>query len=147
MARRKKNGDRFLCLLELPGVARYSKGHAQTLRVQSSVAFIIVRDKTGTVQCVVEKSYPCFEMVKLLTVESVVEITGAAPWTRGNISVPWPNTYNTIRCVVINPRNIFGIYFLLEQFCFIISAICWFFAISRADGMAHGSHSRLVCPV
>ncbi len=57
------------------------KGHAQTLRVQSSVAFIIVRDKTGTVQCVVEKSHPCFEMVKSLTVESVVEITGAVALT------------------------------------------------------------------
>lgn len=57
------------------------KGHAQTLRVQSSVAFIIVRDKTGTVQCVVEKSHPCFETVKSLTVESVVEITGAVALT------------------------------------------------------------------
>jgi len=59
------------------------KGHAQTLRVQSTVAFIIVRDKTGTVQCVIEKSHPQFETVKSLTVESVVEITGAVALTTG----------------------------------------------------------------
>lgn len=57
------------------------KGHAQTLRVQSAVAFIIVRDKTGTVQCVIEKSHPQFETVKSLTVESVVEITGTVALT------------------------------------------------------------------
>lgn len=57
------------------------KGHAQTLRVQSAVAFVIVRDRTGTVQCVIEKSHPAFETVKSLTVESVVEITGTVALT------------------------------------------------------------------
>ena len=31
------------------------KGHAQTIRAQSSVAFIVLREITGTVQCVVER--------------------------------------------------------------------------------------------
>ncbi len=52
------------------------KGHAQTLRVQRSVAFIIMRERTGTVQCVIDASHPQFELIKTLTVESVLAIKG-----------------------------------------------------------------------
>ncbi len=52
------------------------KGHAQILRLQRSVAFIIMRDRSGIVQCVIDASHPQFELVKTLTVESVLAITG-----------------------------------------------------------------------
>jgi len=52
------------------------KGHAQTIRAQSSVAFIVLREITGTVQCVVERGCAAFETVKRITTESVVAITG-----------------------------------------------------------------------
>ncbi len=58
------------------------KGHAQTLRVQRSVAFIILRDVTGTVQCVIDSSHPQFELVRTLTTESVLEIVGAVTPTK-----------------------------------------------------------------
>ena len=52
------------------------KGHAQTIRSQSSVAFIVLREITGTVQCVVERGCACFETVKQITTESVISVTG-----------------------------------------------------------------------
>ncbi|MBQ6027193.1 MAG: aspartate--tRNA(Asn) ligase [Alphaproteobacteria bacterium] len=52
------------------------KGHAQTIREQSSVAFIVLREITGTVQCVVERGTPAFETVKQITTESVISVTG-----------------------------------------------------------------------
>ena len=52
------------------------KGHAQTIREQSSVAFIVLREITGTVQCVVERGTPAFEKVKQITTESVISVTG-----------------------------------------------------------------------
>lgn len=52
------------------------KGHVQALRVQSSVIFIILRDITGTVQCVIEKEGFLFEQAKSITTESVLEIIG-----------------------------------------------------------------------
>ena len=52
------------------------KGHAQTVRAQSSVAFIVLREITGTVQCVVERGTAAFELVKQITTESVISVTG-----------------------------------------------------------------------
>ena len=52
------------------------KGHAQTIREQSSVALIVLREITGTVQCVVERGTPAFETVKQITTESVISVTG-----------------------------------------------------------------------
>lgn len=52
------------------------KGHAQTIREQSSVAFIVLREITGTVQCVIERGCPAFEKVKQITTESVISVTG-----------------------------------------------------------------------
>lgn len=57
------------------------KGHVQTLRVQSSVIFIVLRDITGIVQCVIEKTCLAFELAKTLTTESVLEITGTVKQT------------------------------------------------------------------
>ncbi|MBO5704961.1 MAG: aspartate--tRNA(Asn) ligase, partial [Alphaproteobacteria bacterium] len=52
------------------------KGHAQTIRAQSSVAFIVLREITGTVQCVVERGTAAFELAKQITTESVISVTG-----------------------------------------------------------------------
>ena len=51
------------------------KGFVHTLRVQSKIIFLILRDITGTVQVVVMKDSSTFEIVKGLSSESVVEIT------------------------------------------------------------------------
>ena len=50
------------------------KGHAQTVRAQSSVAFIVLREITGTVQCVVERGTAAFELVNQITTESVISV-------------------------------------------------------------------------
>ena len=61
-------------------------GHAQTIRAQSSIVFIIVRDLTGTAQCVVGRENPGFESAKDLTTESVIEITGMVVATKNTVS-------------------------------------------------------------
>ncbi len=62
------------------------KGHAQTIRAQSSVAFIVLREITGTVQCVVERTSPAFEVVKQITTESVISVTGTVVETKSTES-------------------------------------------------------------
>lgn len=53
------------------------KGWAQTVRKQSKVIFIVLRDNSGLLQCVVEQNNQiAFDLAKELTEESVVEITG-----------------------------------------------------------------------
>jgi aspartyl-tRNA synthetase len=52
------------------------KGFAQAIRDQSKIVFIVVRDITGLVQCVVKANSPMFEMAKSITTESVVSVTG-----------------------------------------------------------------------
>src|SRR3989338_3118162 len=51
-------------------------GFVQTLRVQSKIIFLILRDVTGTAQTVVEASSPAFKTAKNLSHESVVKISG-----------------------------------------------------------------------
>jgi len=51
-------------------------GFVQTLRVQSKIIFLILRDITGTIQTVVEASSSAFETAQNLSHESVVKITG-----------------------------------------------------------------------
>ena len=66
------------------------KGHAQTVRAQSSVAFIVLREITGTVQCVVERGCAAFEKVKQITTESVISVTGTVvktPSTESGVEV------------------------------------------------------------
>ena len=62
------------------------KGHAQTLRIQSSIAFIVLREITGTVQCVIEKGSAAFEKVKEITTESVISVTGKVVETKSTES-------------------------------------------------------------
>src|SRR3989344_3803178 len=52
------------------------RGFVQTLRLQSKIAFIILRDITGLIQCVIDEKNPQFEELKSLSLESVVEIEG-----------------------------------------------------------------------
>jgi nondiscriminating aspartyl-tRNA synthetase len=53
------------------------KGFVHTIRVQSKIIFLILRDITGIVQTVIEaKDVEAFEEAKSLAVESVVAITG-----------------------------------------------------------------------
>lgn len=61
-------------------------GHAEIIRAQSSVVFIIIRDITGNVQCVVGKECPEFAIAQKITAESVVEIIGAVELTKNTES-------------------------------------------------------------
>ena len=54
------------------------RGFVQALRAQSKIAFIVLRDITGTMQGVVMADSPAFETAKNLSTESVVAITGTA---------------------------------------------------------------------
>lgn len=53
-------------------------GFIQSIRNQGKIAFLILRDITGTVQCVVLGSSSAFAKMNELTLESVVKITGTA---------------------------------------------------------------------
>ncbi|MDR1027479.1 MAG: aspartate--tRNA(Asn) ligase [Rickettsiales bacterium] len=63
-------------------------GHAQVVRAQSGVAFIILRDITGVIQCVIGKENPEFELAKTITTESVIQITGTVVETKVTTSTP-----------------------------------------------------------
>lgn len=52
------------------------QGFAETIRVQSKIIFVIVRDITGTVQTVFLPECPDFDVAKNLTTESVIRIEG-----------------------------------------------------------------------
>jgi len=52
------------------------KGFVHTIRIQSKIIFLILRDITGLVQIVVMKDSPTFETVKELSSESVIEVIG-----------------------------------------------------------------------
>jgi len=52
------------------------RGFVQALRVQSKIIFLVVRDITGIMQVIVMKDSPHFDVVKNLTTESVVSVTG-----------------------------------------------------------------------
>ena len=51
-------------------------GFVHTLRIQSKIIFLLLRDVTGIIQTVVETGSEAFEMAKNLSHESVVKITG-----------------------------------------------------------------------
>ncbi len=53
-------------------------GFVQAIRDQGKIKFLILRDITGTIQCVVLGSSPAFETINDLTLESVVRINGLA---------------------------------------------------------------------
>jgi aspartyl-tRNA synthetase len=54
------------------------KGWLQTIREQSNITFLIVRNVEGVFQCVVLKDSAAYEASKSLTTESVVEVKGEA---------------------------------------------------------------------
>ena len=62
------------------------KGHAQTIRAQSSVVFIVLREISGTVQCVIERGCPAFDLAKTITTESVISVTGTVVKTKSTES-------------------------------------------------------------
>ncbi len=66
------------------------RGFAQAIRAQSKIAFLVVRDITGTIQCIVMKDNPAFVAVAGLSTESVVEVTGmakAAQQAQGGVEI------------------------------------------------------------
>ena len=63
-------------------------GHAQVIRSQSAVMFIILRDITGTIQCVINKDNFLFELAQTITTESILEITGTVTETKVTNSTP-----------------------------------------------------------
>ncbi|MDR1360879.1 MAG: aspartate--tRNA(Asn) ligase [Rickettsiales bacterium] len=74
-------------------------GHAQIVRAQSSVAFIILRDITGSIQCVIGKEHPQFAEAAELTTESVLKISGKIAEAK------------------ITPSTPFGMEIQIESFC------------------------------
>src|SRR4051812_1159968 len=65
-------------VLEKAGEQVTVQGFAQAVRAQSKIAFVVVRDISGTIQCVFLPETPAFEIVKDLSTESVVRISGLA---------------------------------------------------------------------
>lgn len=66
------------------------KGFAHTIRTQSKIIFLLVRDITGIIQTVIEISSEAFETGKGLSTESVVSLTGvvkSAPQAPGGIEI------------------------------------------------------------
>jgi aspartyl-tRNA synthetase len=58
------------------GKTKTVRGFVHTIRAQSKIIFLLVRDVTGIIQIVVLKDNPHFETVKNLSLESVVSVTG-----------------------------------------------------------------------
>ncbi len=54
----------------------FVQGFVDTVRDQNKIAFVILRDFTGTVQCVLLKEIPDFDRARKISEESVVEIHG-----------------------------------------------------------------------
>lgn len=58
------------------GTSESIQGFVHTIRLQSKIAFIVVRDLSGMIQLVVEKDNPAFAIAEKLSLESVVRATG-----------------------------------------------------------------------
>ena len=66
------------------------QGFAQTIRVQSKIIFLILRDITGTIQIVVGKENANFDTASKLSVESVIRVMGMAkdaPQAPGGVEI------------------------------------------------------------
>lgn len=61
---------------EHTGSSTMVRGFVHALRVQSKIIFLVVRDITGLMQVIVEKTNPHFDEVAALSIESVVAVTG-----------------------------------------------------------------------
>lgn len=69
-------------------------GFVHTLRIQSKIIFLLLRDVTGIIQTVIEFSSPAFETAKNLSHESVIKITGIvkdAPQAPGGFEISVKN--------------------------------------------------------
>ncbi len=65
-------------------------GFAHAIRAQSKIAFLVVRDITGTLQTVALPENKSYETVKNLSIESVIQVTGLvknAPQAPGGIEI------------------------------------------------------------
>ena len=65
-------------------------GFVHALRAQSKIAFIVLRDVTGTIQIIATADKPAFAEVKNLSLESVIEVTGMAkkaPQAPGGVEI------------------------------------------------------------
>jgi len=58
------------------GESQTFQGFAHAIRVQSKIIFVILRDISGTIQCVVMKDSQAFDLVKDMSLESVIRVTG-----------------------------------------------------------------------
>ncbi|MDB5266320.1 MAG: hypothetical protein JWN89_135 [Parcubacteria group bacterium] len=65
-------------ILQKAGESVTVQGFVQAIRAQSKIAFVVVRDTTGTIQGVVMADSPAFETAKGLSTESVVRMSGTA---------------------------------------------------------------------
>jgi len=73
-------------------------GFVETLRLQSKIAFLIIRDVTGKIQNVVTADNSNFEQLKDLTVESVVSVSGTVkdmPQAPGGVEIE-PDTLTVL---------------------------------------------------
>ncbi|MEK7505811.1 MAG: aspartate--tRNA(Asn) ligase [Patescibacteria group bacterium] len=52
-------------------------GFVETARIQSKLIFLILRDISGSIQCVIGKESPAFPSAQNLSLESVVSVTGS----------------------------------------------------------------------
>jgi aspartyl-tRNA synthetase len=65
-------------------------GFVHALRAQSKIAFIVLRDVTGTIQIVATADKPAFADIKKLSIESVIEVKGLAkkaPQAPGGVEI------------------------------------------------------------
>jgi asparaginyl-tRNA synthetase len=98
------------------------RGWVQTTRVHGRVAFVVVRDGTGIVQCVVvqkEVSSDVWQLVQELTLESSVELTGGI---RADSRAPGGFELSVQHITLIGPSDDFpiqpkehGVDFLLDH--------------------------------
>ena len=58
------------------GESQTFQGFAHAIRVQSKIIFVILRDISGTIQCVVMKDSQAFDLAKDMSLESVIRVTG-----------------------------------------------------------------------
>ena len=57
------------------GESQTFQGFAHAIRVQSKIIFVILRDISGTIQCVVMKDSQAFDLAKDMSLESVIRVT------------------------------------------------------------------------
>jgi aspartyl-tRNA synthetase len=51
-------------------------GFVQALRDQNKIVFLVIRDRSGVIQCIIKADNPLFTVVREISIESVVKVTG-----------------------------------------------------------------------